>query len=107
MLPDFAFGYITCSILWPNAVLPSFEFKSRMEWFLGPGFHASDARKRLQYTLEVPGLWSILNAEVVTENGIPVGTKTPTQHTVLASFRLEGPNGKRSVCFSPASDLRK
>ncbi|KAF7258389.1 hypothetical protein EG68_06494 [Paragonimus skrjabini miyazakii] len=41
---------------------------------------------------EVPGLWSILNAEVVTDNGIPVGTKTPTQHTVLASFRLEGPN---------------
>ncbi|KAF6772205.1 hypothetical protein AHF37_09316 [Paragonimus kellicotti] len=46
---------------------------------------------------EVPGLWSILNAEVVTENGIPIGTKTPTQHTVLASFRLEGPNSKRTV----------
>ncbi|TPP67071.1 putative unc-13 (Munc13) [Fasciola gigantica] len=37
-------------------------------------------------------VWSLLNAEVIFQNGVPIGTKTPSKHLLLTSIRFDVPN---------------
>ncbi|CAH8834314.1 unnamed protein product [Trichobilharzia szidati] len=48
--------------------------------------------KILHSNKDGPGMWMNLDAEVITENGQVVGTKTPTKHSCLATVRFEIPD---------------
>nr|QQY02551.1 protein unc-13 homolog A 1 [Cryptocotyle lingua] len=53
---------------------------------------------------ELPPIWSLLNAEVVYKNGLPIGTEKPTKYTLLTSIRLEGPHVLPRSLIGPLSN---
>ncbi|KAA0189949.1 putative unc-13 (Munc13) [Fasciolopsis buskii] len=54
-----------------------------------------------------PQVWSLLNAEVIFQNGVPIGTKTPTKHSLLTSIRFEVPNGKICILLFHCNDFTR
>ncbi|CAH8466891.1 unnamed protein product [Heterobilharzia americana] len=48
--------------------------------------------KILHSNKDGPGMWMNFDAEVITQNGQVIGTKTPTKHSCLATVRFETPS---------------
>lgn len=59
---------------------------------------------RVEYGEEAgPGRWLQVDQELQSKNGMTVGTRNPTGHSVLVDLRFELPYGESPLLFSPCA----